>query len=300
MKLRQEWRALVRGTRALNPQTTCVLVLCAVLVAIQFKLGSRRFFLAEIAPSSWREHRELLSWAWWFMVQGVMGFLVPVLVLRLAFRRPMRAIGLGLGDWRLAGTLALLYLPLVAVGTWVLSDGASFQAEYPHFRGAVADWRLFAAYHVLFLLYWIGWEYLWRGFVLFGTAHTFGPYAIFIQAVPFALLHLAKADARTHAIYRGRAGAGSFSMALPILLDRGPDSCASDAAVGPVVRATHQDRCYGYRSWSPCGKFLLVSEHVVDCKVGQCPYAHLQRGFVCKEVWRVVSRPPKQDPDLRA
>ena len=192
MKLRQEWRALVRGTRALNPQTTCVLVLCAVLVAIQFKLGSRRFFLAEIAPSSWREHRELLSWAWWFMIQGVTGFLVPVLVLRLAFRRPMRAIGLGLGDWRLAGTLALLYLPLVAAGTWVLSDGASFQAEYPHFRGAVGDWRLFAAYHALFLLYWIGWEYLWRGFMLFGTAHTFGPYAIFIQAVPFALLHLAK------------------------------------------------------------------------------------------------------------
>ena len=190
--LRREWHSLVQGARALNMQTTCVLVLCIVLVAVQFNLGSRSFFLSSVAPESLEANRQLFSWGWWFLIQGITGFLVPLLVLRGVFRRPLRAIGLGFGDWRLAGTLALLYLPLVAVGTWVLSDSASFQVDYPHYRGAVQSWQRFAVYHALFLLYWVGWEYLWRGFVLFGTAHTFGPYAIFIQAIPFALLHLTK------------------------------------------------------------------------------------------------------------
>ena len=192
MKIRREWRALLCGMRTLDVQTACVLLLCPILVAIQFKLGSRRFFLMEVAPQHLGGLRELLSWAWWFLIQGVTGLVVPVAVLRVAFGRSARAIGLGLGNWRLAGVLALCYLPLVAAGTWVLSDSASFQAEYPHFRGAVWDWRLFALYHALFVLYWLGWEYLWRGFVLFGTAHTFGLNAIFVQAVPFALLHLQK------------------------------------------------------------------------------------------------------------
>ena len=192
MKLRNEWQALTRGVRVLDAQTACVLILCAVMVAVQFKLGSRRFFLAAVIPDVWRAQGELLSWAWWFSVQCITGFVVPVLVLRLGFRQSIRAMGLGRGDWRLAGMVALLYLPLVAIGTWILSDGADFWAEYPHYRAAIGSWRLLALYHALFLLYWIGWEYLWRGFVLFGTARTFGPYAILIQAVPFALLHLQK------------------------------------------------------------------------------------------------------------
>ena len=192
MGLRKEWQSLVRGIQGLDRQTAAVLVLCPVLVAIQFKLGNRHFFLDHVVPITWDAHRDLLAWGWWFMVQGVMGFVVPVLVLCAAFKRGVRAVGLGLGDWKLAGTVALCYLPLVIVGTWILSDGIAFQVEYPHYRAAVRNWGLFAVYHGLFLFYWLGWEYMWRGFILFGTARTFGPYAILIQALPFAVLHLHK------------------------------------------------------------------------------------------------------------
>ncbi|MEX1054763.1 MAG: CPBP family intramembrane glutamic endopeptidase, partial [Rhodothermales bacterium] len=122
----------------------------------------------------------------------VTGFVLPVLGLKYFFRRRAPEMGLGAGDWRFAAAVAAVYLPIVGVGTWFLSDSASFQAQYPHLQPAALSWRLFAVYELLFLLYWIGWEYLWRGFVLFGTAHTFGLYAILIQAVPFSILHLSK------------------------------------------------------------------------------------------------------------
>ncbi len=191
-RLRHEWKQLVEAARSLDRQTVFVLTTCIVFVILQQTLGSRRFFRTELSELFAEDWRGLLSWGWWFAVQGVTGFVLPAGALLLLFRRRPAEIGLGLGDWKLASVLALLYLPLVTVGTWVLSDGTEFQAQYPHYQPAALDWKFFLIYEALFLFYWVGWEYLWRGFVLFGTAHTFGLYAIFVQTVPFALLHLNK------------------------------------------------------------------------------------------------------------
>lgn len=190
--LRRESRRLKAAIGRIDAQTAFVLVAAAALVILQDAVGTRRVFhdhLAHLFPVSWRG---LMAWAWWFGVQGVTGFLLPVAVLFFLFRRPARAIGLGLGDWRFALVVAAIYVPLVVVGTWFLSDSSAFQAQYPHYRPASVDWSIFLVYEMIFLMYWIGWEYLWRGFVLFGTARTLGLYAIFVQAVPFAILHLDK------------------------------------------------------------------------------------------------------------
>ncbi|MDX1548876.1 MAG: CPBP family intramembrane glutamic endopeptidase [Rhodothermales bacterium] len=222
-RLRAEWGRLLRAARTLDRQTVVVLTTCVVFVLVQSTLGSRRFFRAELAAYVAEEWRGLLAWGWWFGVQGITGFVLPAALLLVAFRRRPAEIGLGLGDWRLAGALALAYLPVVAVGTWVLSDGAAFQAQYPHFQPAARSWRFFALYELLFLFYWIGWEYLWRGFVLFGTARTFGLYAIFVQTVPFALLHLNKPLAEALLSILGGVALGalvwrcrSFWIAVPI------------------------------------------------------------------------------------
>lgn len=190
--LRVEYRRAVGALKRLDRQTMFVLLAAAVLVICQMKWGSRRFFdatLASYVPAEWRG---LLSWGWWFFMQGFLGFVLPVASLLLLFRRSPSEIGLGVGDARLAIRLTLLYLPFVLVGTWGLSNGAAFQAQYPHYQPAARDWGVFFLYEGLFLFYWFGWEYLWRGFVLFGTARTFGHYAIFVQAMPFAILHFSK------------------------------------------------------------------------------------------------------------
>lgn len=191
-RLRAEWSRLVTAARSVDRQTAFVLTSTALFVIVQMKFGSRHVFrqeLSHLVPEAWRG---VLAWGWWFGMQGVLGFILPVLCLRVLFHRRPAEIGLGAGDVRLAVTLALLYVPLVVLGTWILSDSTAFQAKYPHYHPAAFDWTLFLVYEALFLFYWMGWEYLWRGFVLFGTAHTLGYYAIFVQAVPFAILHYSK------------------------------------------------------------------------------------------------------------
>lgn len=192
-RLRDEWRRALQAMRTLDGQTMVVLAFAAFVVILHFNLGSRAVFYDWFGDAfSDRELRGLWSWGWWFGMKGVLSFILPALLLTVVYRRSAREAGLGLGNWRLATGIAALYLPLVAVGTWVLSDGAAFQKQYPHFDGAARNWHYFLIYEALFLFYWIGWEYLWRGFVLFGTVHTLGLYAIFVQAVPFAVLHVDK------------------------------------------------------------------------------------------------------------
>src|SRR3972149_3352041 len=43
----------------------------------------------------------------------------------------------------------------------------------------------------------IGWEFFFRGFLLFGLMRLMGPTAVVAQAVPFALAHLGKPEAET-------------------------------------------------------------------------------------------------------
>ncbi|MFB6273965.1 MAG: lysostaphin resistance A-like protein [Salinibacter sp.] len=191
-RLRAEWTRLRRAAASLDRQTTFVLTLAALLVVVQFVLGDRELFRNQFASALPPEWRGLASWGWWFSVQGVLGFVVPAAAWRFLFASDARELGLGLGEWRFATVVAALYLPVVTVGTWILSDGAAFQRQYPHYQPAALDWSVFLFYEALFLFYWIGWEYLWRGFVLFGTAPTFGVHAIFVQALPFAALHVTK------------------------------------------------------------------------------------------------------------
>ena len=222
-RLLDEWRELKVAARRLDRQTLFVLTAAGLLVVVQYTLGSRQFFRDELSPLFDAEWRGVLAWGWWFSIQGLTGFLIPALSLMLLFGRRPAEIGMGLGDWRLAGTLAALYLPLVVLGTWVLSDGSDFQAQYPHYATAAYDWKFFVIYEALFLFYWLGWEYLWRGFVLFGTAHTFGLYAIFVQTLPFALLHIQKPFAEAFLSILGGVALGalvwrcrSFWIAVPI------------------------------------------------------------------------------------
>jgi uncharacterized protein len=222
-RLRREARAFLDAARRLDRQMVVVLVAAVALVLLQLQVGTRGFFREHLGDLFRDDVRELVAWGWWFGLQGVTGFVIPVAILTLGFKRRPAEIGLGLGDWKLASVLALLYTVPVVVGTWVLSDGAAFQAQYPHYEGATTSWTEFLIYEALFLFYWVGWEYLWRGFVLFGTAPAFGVGAVVVQMVPFAVLHADKPAAEAYLSILGGLALGalvwrcrSFWIAVPI------------------------------------------------------------------------------------
>jgi membrane protease YdiL (CAAX protease family) len=128
--------------------------------------------------------------AWWKVVdRTILYFIIPMLIILLVFRENPRDYGFTLGDWRAGLALTAGGILLMAPILWFLNQGdASMQNYYrPSLNGL--PWNTLAD---LF-----GWEFFFRGWILFGYARKFGSEALWLQAVPFALAHIGKPAVET-------------------------------------------------------------------------------------------------------
>lgn len=130
-------------------------------------------------------------------------FAIPMIVLLLFKQKPVE-YGFGFGNWQ----EGLLWTAGACIGMaiilWFVARSDAMNSYY----SAKADpmpWRLLYLTAVdLF-----SWEFIWRGFLLFGMARVLGvgP-AIWLQAVPFAFMHLGKPEIETMTTIFGGAAFG--------------------------------------------------------------------------------------------
>ena len=121
--------------------------------------------------------------------QTIFFFVAPFLFILLFFRESPRDYGFTLGDWRAGLVLTLGGILLMTPVIWLLATFDPASEAYYNDMAAGLPWNTFGQI--------FGWEFLFRGFVLFGYARKFGPDALWIQAVPFALLHIGKPEIET-------------------------------------------------------------------------------------------------------
>ena len=150
--------------------------------------------------------------------------IIPALLARVALKKPLSFQGVKLGDWRFG-------LPAVAIGMVVLtpilyfsSFDPAIQREYPLTRLAGCAPDLFILWELCYLVYYIAWEYFFRGFNLFLLEEEWGAAAaILYQTVPSTLLHIGKPESETMAAIVGGVLFGALairtrSMLYPLLL----------------------------------------------------------------------------------
>ncbi|MFN4258820.1 MAG: lysostaphin resistance A-like protein [Gemmataceae bacterium] len=151
-------------------------------------LGDLSAALFETADAS---HNRLSYWAFGCVVTY---FLIPALVIRLGFRESLRDYGLKLRgaftDLWIYGVMLAVVLPLV----WLVSTDAHFQATYPFytFSREQSFWPNFWRWELKYAIQFFALEFFFRGFLLHGTRHRFGVYAIFVSMVPYCMIHFGK------------------------------------------------------------------------------------------------------------
>ncbi|MFW5879077.1 MAG: CPBP family intramembrane glutamic endopeptidase [Myxococcota bacterium] len=130
----------------------------------------------------------------WFASSFAFYGLLPLLVVAILPGEKLRDYGLGLGDFRLGakitGVFFVIMVPLVVVA----SSFSDFSATYPLSRGALTSWPHFLVYQIGYAAYFVGWEFLFRGFLLFGFHKRIGNHAIWLQLIPFVILHAGKPE----------------------------------------------------------------------------------------------------------
>ncbi|RMG20360.1 MAG: CPBP family intramembrane metalloprotease [Deltaproteobacteria bacterium] len=133
---------------------------------------------------------------YWFGASFVLYGLIPLGIVLLLPGERLRDYGIGLGAWRLGLKVTLLFAAVMVPLVFVVSriEGLGFTRTYPLDPDAVRSWTFFWVYEPWYALYFVAWEFLFRGFLLFGLARRIGTHAIWVQLIPFALMHAGKPE----------------------------------------------------------------------------------------------------------
>ncbi|MBI5945276.1 MAG: CPBP family intramembrane metalloprotease [Chloroflexi bacterium] len=114
---------------------------------------------------------------------------IPLLITLFLFRENPKECGFSIGDWKLGLTYTAIGILFMAPIIYYLGSGdASMKKYYEPFLNGL-PWTTF--------LDLIGWEFIFRGWILFTYARKFGHDALWLQAVPFAIAHIGKPEIET-------------------------------------------------------------------------------------------------------
>lgn len=131
------------------------------------------------------------QFASYVMLNLLLCFILP-LSLTKALGWRCHDVGISLGNvkrgvtWIAASTIVML--PALVI----CARMPQFQSYYPFYAPARHSLTAFVELAIGMTLYMLGWEFLFRGFMLFSLKRQIGLLAIVIQAIPFWLAHIGK------------------------------------------------------------------------------------------------------------
>ncbi len=205
------FRIIGKTLAKLTDRTAIILWSSFALLMLWGKKGDatlifpERWRLALFPDLAWRD--QLVSFVLGFMLLVV----IPCCIIKFGFRQRLSEYGLGWPKEKTRlGLRALLVTFAIALPFfWLGTRNPPMQEEYPLFREAITTWGSFIIYELIYLLFFITIEFIFRGYLLFGLygakdaeAPTgvggekgplvFGLYAVLIQMLAYTMWHIYK------------------------------------------------------------------------------------------------------------
>ncbi|MCF8242441.1 MAG: CPBP family intramembrane metalloprotease [Melioribacteraceae bacterium] len=208
--MKDEIKKLVAAVKTLDRKVTIVFISVALLQTISWYYTSRSFFRKNFYYTIFKDNPDvgLYEYLYWFIGDFITFFAIPLLLILFLLKERPNKYGLQLGDsklgFKLSGYFILFMLPLL----WIVSSFPEFVQKYPHLATAKTSISILLIFELGMLIYMTGWEFIWRGYMLFGLKDKFGYYAIFIQMIPFVILHNGKPDIETFSAILGALALG--------------------------------------------------------------------------------------------
>lgn len=213
-------RVLTVGGVAFDVKLTLIIIAATLLPTIDFYHDVTGALLKLAPLHSWKS----LFAPHYAYDQLLLFFFAPLLIILVLFRDNPSEYGLCPGKVKEGVIWTIIVCPIMAVILWFLVRGSAMNEYYryisyegsptgatvipTHDSGPAPTIPYLSMLWTSFLMI-LPWEFLWRGFFLFGLARVIGPGpAIFVQAIPFALLHLGKPEVETLTTIFGGAGFG--------------------------------------------------------------------------------------------
>lgn len=192
-RFKQELKKLSEIVKILDRKVIYIFLSVAVLQTFSFYVTSRRFFrlnFFEFFQSA--DDVFLIEYLYWFIGDFLSYFILPVLIIVFLFREKIKDYGISFGDYKTGIKITLIFLIIMLPLVWIVSSFPEFNKTYPHLSSAKKSWQIFLIFETGMFIYMFSWEFIWRGYMLFGLKEKFGYYAVLIQMLPFLILHNGK------------------------------------------------------------------------------------------------------------
>ncbi len=193
-QFKEEIRSLFAAIKTLSFKETFIFISVAVITFVSMHYASPNFFRKVFDT----DDDKFYSALYWFSADGFLMFIIPVLLIPLVLKEKISDFGFRLGDYKFGLKSSALFVLVMLPFLWVASGNESFARTYPQGGPFVRENISVLLYYELFVgFYMFAWEFFWRGYMMFGLKNKFGYYAIFIQMVPFFILHRGKPEIET-------------------------------------------------------------------------------------------------------
>ena len=144
----------------------------------------------------------------WFGINFLVLFCVPAVVIKVVLKRSLAEFGLQWGEARTWGKYFVGFMVIVLPAVFIASRLGDFESYYSYHTWAVESAGAFAVFCGGWLVYFFAWEFFFRGFWLFGLSRSLGSLAIFVQMVPFVMMHYNKPELESYAAVIAGIGLG--------------------------------------------------------------------------------------------
>lgn len=198
--LKTELSSLWAAIKTLSFKETFIFISVAVITFLSMHYASPNFFRKVFDTSD----DKFYSFLYWCSADGFLMFVIPMILIPLVLKGKPADYGFRIGDYKFGLKSSLLFVVVMLPFLWIASGNESFARTYPQGGPFVRENISVLLYYELFVgFYMLAWEFFWRGYMLFGLKQKFGFYAIFIQMIPFFILHRGKPDIETFASILG-------------------------------------------------------------------------------------------------
>ncbi len=197
-KIKDEAVELFNLIKTLDKKVVTVLLSVSVLQTVSWYYTSRTFFRQNFFNLLSSNPAVLFyEFGYWYAGDFFTLFILPFLIIKFILKDRVANYGVTVGDYKAGLKLSAVFIIIMVPVIWFASSEPAFIITYPLLVSARNSWTIFFIYELGLIVYLFAWEFIWRGFMLFGLKEKFGYYAVIIQMIPFLILHNGKPPAET-------------------------------------------------------------------------------------------------------
>ncbi len=210
---KNELKEIIKNFSELDKKIIWILISIPLIQALSSYFTSRRFFRENffdgIKNSS---DAYLLEFLYWFSGDTFLVLIPTFIIIRFVFKEKISEFGFRFGDWKFGLKFSSIFILVMFIILWFVTASQQFISKYPLLTSTKYSTTTFLVYEIGMLLYLFGWEFTWRGFMLFGLEKKFGFYSIFFQMIPFTILHFGKPFLETIGSIPGAIALGILAL----------------------------------------------------------------------------------------